>query len=57
MTEGLKPEYKAELAGRIALRRFGLPDEVAQAVLFLASDMSSYISGATIHVNGGEFLT
>jgi len=55
MTEGLKPEFKDELARRIALGRFGLPEEVAQAVLFLASDMASYISGATIHVNGGGY--
>ena len=55
MTEGLKPEYKDELAKRIALGRFGLPEEIAEAVLFLASEMASYISGATLHVNGGGY--
>lgn len=40
----------------IPLRRFGTPEDIANAVLFLASDLSSYITGATIDVNGGLFM-
>jgi 3-oxoacyl-[acyl-carrier protein] reductase len=37
----------------IALRRFGMPEEVARVVLFLASDEATYITGQVIHVDGG----
>ena len=40
---------------QIPLARMGEPEEIAQAVAFLASDKSSYITGATIDVNGGIF--
>ncbi len=39
------------------LRRFGQPEEVAEAIAFLASEAASYISGATIHVNGGLLMS
>lgn len=42
-----------EIAGRIPLRRFGWPEEVAKVILFLASDESSYITGSEIIVDGG----
>lgn len=45
-----------QVAGKNALRRGGLPEEVAHAVLFLASPASSYITGETLGVNGGPFF-
>ncbi len=55
MTSDLKPEFVTDIISRIPLKRLGLPTEVAQAVLFLASDAASYISGACLHVNGGGY--
>jgi 3-oxoacyl-[acyl-carrier protein] reductase len=40
----------------IPLQRFGKPEEVANVVLFLASEMSSYITGQVLHVNGGQLM-
>ena len=50
---GRKPGEVDEASKAIALGRRGTPDDIANAVLFLLSDMSSYISGQTIDVNGG----
>ncbi len=55
MTADLKPAYRAELISRIPLKRFGDPEEVANAVLYLASDLASYVNGATLHINGGGY--
>ena len=46
-------EAKEKLARNIPMARLGLPEDVANAVVFLASDEASYITGQTIHVNGG----
>ncbi len=56
MTEALSPEIRAEWTKGIALKRGGSPEDVANAVLFLASDMSGYISGQTINVCGGMVM-
>jgi 3-oxoacyl-[acyl-carrier protein] reductase len=56
MTRALGDEARDALAGRIALGRFGSPEEVAAAVLFLASPAASYVTGVTLHVNGGMYL-
>lgn len=53
MTDILTEENKKEYFSRIPLKRFGSPEEVADLCLFLASDMSSYITGQTISVCGG----
>ncbi|MDA9357766.1 3-oxoacyl-ACP reductase FabG [Candidatus Thioglobus sp.] len=55
MTDGLPVDKKNTLASKIPLGRLGSVDEVAQVVLFLASDNSSYITSQTIHVNGGMY--
>lgn len=53
MTGALSDEVKAKWAEQIPLRRGGTPDDVANAALFLASDLSSYITGQVIQVDGG----
>jgi len=57
MTKALADEHKAALMSSIALGRLGSPKEIAHAVSFLASDGASYITGETIHVNGGMFMS
>ena len=55
MTDSLSNEQKDTLALQIPMGRLGTADEVAQAVLFLAGDTGSYITGQTLHVNGGMY--
>jgi 3-oxoacyl-[acyl-carrier protein] reductase len=56
MTRALPDEQKALLLQQIPLGRLGLPEEIAAAVGFLASPQAAYITGTTIHVNGGMFM-
>ena len=56
MTAVLKDEVKDAFTARIPLSRFGEPKEVAEAVAFLLSDHSTYITGETLKVNGGMFM-
>jgi 3-oxoacyl-[acyl-carrier protein] reductase len=53
MTEKLTAEQRARLLGAIPVGRFGAPEEVAAAAVFLASAEAAYITGQTLHVNGG----
>jgi 3-oxoacyl-[acyl-carrier protein] reductase len=53
MTGALSEEVRNEWAKQIPLRRGGTPEDVANVALFLASDLSSYVSGQVIHVCGG----
>jgi 3-oxoacyl-[acyl-carrier protein] reductase len=55
MTDSLPDDQKEALAAQIPMGRLGTPNEVAQAVLFLAGDSGSYITAQTIHVNGGMY--
>lgn len=57
MTKVLPEEQKAQLLSRIPLGRLGAPEEIASVVLFLAGDAGGYISGETIHVNGGMYMS
>lgn len=56
MTRNLPDEHKQALLRQIPLNRLGQPEEIAKAVAFLASPGAGYISGETIHVNGGMYM-
>ncbi len=56
MTKALPDEARAELIKQIALGRLGDAQDIADAVGFLASDKAAYISGVTLHVNGGMYM-
>ena len=53
MFDGVGDDLRKTLTDRIPFRRLGQPDEIANAALFLASDDSSYVGGADLHVDGG----
>jgi 3-oxoacyl-[acyl-carrier protein] reductase len=53
MTEKLTAEQRARLLGAIPAGGFGAPEDVAAAVIFLASPEAGYVTGHTLHVNGG----
>lgn len=55
MTGELPAEAQAAILDKVPLKRLGSPEEVAASVAFLASDGASYITGSTIHVNGGMY--
>ena len=57
MTDKINEDYKKLLKSKIPLDRFGSPADVANTVLFLSSDLSDYITGETIHVNGGMYFS
>jgi 3-oxoacyl-[acyl-carrier protein] reductase len=56
MTKELSDDIKKSLMASIALGRLGQPEEIAHAVSFLASEQASYITGETLHVNGGMYM-
>ncbi|MAM70623.1 MAG: 3-oxoacyl-ACP reductase [Gammaproteobacteria bacterium] len=56
MTREISAEHSELLLGRIPLGRYGQPEEVAAAVAYLASDEAGYITGETLHVNGGMYM-
>ena len=57
MTEKINDNFKQTLLDKISLERFGIPEDIANAALFLSSDLSNYITGETLHVNGGMYFS
>ena len=56
MTDKIDEKFKDIIVSKIPSARLGDPDDIANAVLFLSSDQSSYINGETLHVNGGMYM-
>ncbi|WP_410015754.1 3-oxoacyl-ACP reductase FabG [Sodalis sp. RH24] len=56
MTDALTDDHRADILSRIPANRLGDPKEIASAVAFFASDEAAYITGETIHVNGGMYM-
>ena len=56
MTADLNESRKNDILKSIILKRFGLPEDISSAVSFLASDSAGYITGQTIHINGGMLM-
>ena len=56
MTDKLDDKFKEAIVSKIPSARLGHPDDIANAVLFLCSNQSSYINGETLHVNGGMYM-
>jgi len=57
MTKVLPEEHKATLVSKVPASRLGQPEEIAAAVAFLASNGAAYITGETLHVNGGMYMS
>jgi 3-oxoacyl-[acyl-carrier protein] reductase len=56
MTDQIDEKYKEAIISKIPSNRLGKPEDIANAVTFLASDQADYINGETLHVNGGMYL-
>ena len=57
MTNKITEEHTELLKSRISLNKFGNPDDVANTIAFLSSNLADYITGETIHVNGGMYFS
>lgn len=53
MGQSIPPDVREQMLSQIPLHRFGEPDEIANVILFLCSELASYMTGQTLHVNGG----
>ena len=56
MTDQIDEKFKENIIAKIPSNKLGKPEDIANAVIFLSSDLSDYINGETIHVNGGMYL-
>ena len=56
MTDQIDEKFKETIIAKIPSNRLGKPEDIANAVNFLSSDQSDYITGETLHVNGGMYL-
>ena len=56
MTDKLDENFKQAIVSKIPSARLGEPNDIANAVVFLCSNQSSYINGETLHVNGGMYM-
>ena len=56
MTDKISDQFKAELLSRIPMNSLGSGEDISNTVAFLSSEASSYITGETIHVNGGMYM-
>ena len=56
MTDKIDEKFKEIIISKIPASRLGEPEDIANAVLFLASNQSDYINGETLHVNGGMYM-
>ena len=57
MTNKISEDHTELLKSRISLNKFGKPEDVANTVAFLSSNLADYITGETIHVNGGMYFS
>ena len=56
MTKAVAPQQREMMLAQVPAGRLGDPDEIASAVVFLASDAAGYITGETLHINGGMHM-
>jgi 3-oxoacyl-[acyl-carrier protein] reductase len=57
MTDKINDDFKRILIEKIPSRNLGTGEDIANSAVFLSSDMSDYITGETIHVNGGMYMS
>ena len=57
MTDKIEDKFKENIISKIPSAKLGEPEDIANAVIFLASNQSDYINGETIHVNGGMYMS
>jgi len=57
MTAQIKPEVLDSIVKQIPVGRMGTPEEIAETVAFLSSEKAAFITGSTITVNGGQYMT